>query len=332
MIKIAFIVTDMTFLRHFLPLIEVIQSLNIETKIYFLIDSVQAQSKYCSITKNKIILEKIVTEKNIICLESASNENFDVVFTVEEVCANFKDVLKSAKKNYSLQYFFDYRSRKENSLFTKIACDEFFVEDIKKYSDKILVSPVPPTLYKLDELVKYGLSKVGDVSHSHRHVTVFYPETGGENLVTQIVEDLYNEGYKIHIKQRRKNQAIPKTLDKIASLHYDDEWYPSESYYLPTISDFCVGFGTSAYCDLTSVGINFLDIALTSYSRTYLKPHNLHVYLSDANLDLNNTHIDLEEIKKIKNWISEKSLKLTYKPLEINSCEVKNFVSKLLEV
>ena len=64
MISVAFIVCEMTFLRHFLPIVEVIENLNLETKIYFLIDEQNSSIKYSSVLNNKNSLIEILKNKS----------------------------------------------------------------------------------------------------------------------------------------------------------------------------------------------------------------------------------------------------------------------------
>lgn len=320
MIKIAFIVCEMTFFRHFLPIVKAIKGLELETKIYFLIEKNHTQ-KYSSIERNVHSFNNILKSTEDITFLDDSFEGYDIIFTVEEVCGRFKKSAELSKRKYSLQYFFDYMGNLNSGLdFTKIVYDKIYKEDIKKYSNKsVIVSPTPPSLFFANDFIEYGLKKVGDKNHSQKHVTIFYPENGNNSLLEKIIIDLKEKNFKIHIKQRRKHQTIPEKLKIYANVYYDDDWYPSECYYLPVISNFCIGFGTSAYCELSKIGLNFLDIPLTKDSRSFLKPENLYVLDASQN-----------EEEKIKNWVSEKSLMLEYKKPVINNEDVLDFIKSLL--
>jgi hypothetical protein len=231
-----------------------------------------------------------------------------------------------------LQYFFDYRGIAPSKFnFTKIVYDKIYEEDVKKYycKKKFLISPTPPALFSVDSLIEHGLKKVNDENHEKKHVTIFYPETGAQSLVEKIVVDLKQKDFSIHVKQRKKHQQIPDRLKNYANVYYDSDWYPSECYYLPVVSNFCIGFGTSAYCELTKVGINFLDVTLTPDSRTYLKPENLHVFNPNTAF-VSNYHSLITEEEKIRTWILKKSLTFEYKKPVVSKVEIQDFVKALL--
>lgn len=324
MLEICFFVEDMTSLRYAIPFIKKTKEL-FGINVPLVYDGGKNTGKYNSILLHSEKFKSIVEKNGLESIDSSIHRiESEKVACVENVNS------VACKQTFSFQHSFDYRNLAEkNKKSTYLAIDNSYAKEIEIIGNKVMVQPSPVVFWDGEEnclsVVRNGLQKVDDKNHTKKHVTIFYPEYGGQLLVSEIAKDLHEKGYQIHIKQRKKHQAVPENFNDIAKIYYDEEWYPSESCCLPSISEFCVGFGTSAYCDLVKVGINFLDANLTQDSKTFIKPNELHVFRSN-----NNFRHSLEDLNSIKNWVSDKASSFVYRKPQVNFEKIKLFLDRIL--
>ena len=252
----------MTSLRYAVPFIKTVKRLLNKDVILIYNDSV-CLYKYNSI---KSYLEKLLKICNDNKIQAISVEEFNKeikvknIFCVENTCKDIKH-----ENYYSFQHGFDWEIlHKNNKAATYIVTEEHFKNAIENLGLRAMVSPKPVVFWDW----AYNIERI-NLNLDNKAVTMFYPEQGNEDLFKKIHEKLKQSGYIPYIKQRKKNQSVPSEFNNI---FYDDLWYPTESIFLPIISDFCVGFGTSAYTDLIHLNRNFVDLCVPDYSNKYYKP------------------------------------------------------------
>lgn len=270
---IGYNVPDMTHLRYYVPLVNAIRRVAPDVEHEFVV--MTGTHKYNSVCRpvNSARYAEI-TDGLCRSVFKQSVEKYDVLFTVEGY-----DCGLSGTKTYAIQHGFDYRGSASGC-----PAETIHIMSAQEYADDLqlrnpgrraVVSPLPISVWELDWTSS-------DFLNSTRRATIFYPENGLHVLVRSVIKDLQQRGWQVHVKQRSKNQSVP---DIGVGVHYDRDWYPSESIYLPGMSDVCIGFGTSAYTDLVPAGINFVDVPVPDYSREYIKPkHPCMVVLNPSAL------------------------------------------------
>lgn len=268
--KIGYNIPDMTHLRYYVPLVKALQRVAPGLRHEFV--TVGGTSKYNSVHRdgNFERFVEIVNELDVTITRGESNVPYDVLFTVEGYNCGLV-----GRKIYAIQHGFDYHGSAPGC-----SPDTVHIMSAQEYADDLhsriparqaIVSPLPISMWELEwtrcEMIK-----------GQRLVTIFYPENGLHDLVKDVVNRFRLEGWVVFIKQRAKNQSVP---DLDVAVFYDRDWYPSESIYLPAMSDACIGFGTAAYTDLVPVGLNFIDVPVPEYSRSYLKPAHPCMFVLD---------------------------------------------------
>jgi hypothetical protein len=194
-----------------------------------------------------------------------------VLFTIE----NTSKHRFNYEKNYSIQHGFDYvvHGEKADSKTVYICHSEASGLDLQlKYKLNYIIPPIPVAFSNLKIQIDYAKKLI---KSNKDIIFIFFPERSSVKLIKSIIKYLKKRNFYIIVKQRRKNQRVPKRIGADLIV-YDDIWYPSESIFYPLISKFVIGFGTTAYIDLCEIGINFIDNAITPYSKkggVYLKPN-----------------------------------------------------------
>jgi len=184
--------------------------------------------------------------------------------------------------------------------------DQYYADHVKSLGNNAIVQPYPVTLWDYKNTISAAIhSKM----LKNKLVTMFYPETGSHDIFKCVYEYLLAQGYEIYVKQRAKNQGVPSYIKNIV---YDEVWYPSESILLPVISDFCVGFGTSAYTDLVFLNRDFIDICIPNYAKQYYKPDRKNFYSINSDYLENFYTLQLRDITiedKLRQPFDENDLK-----------------------
>ena len=262
----AFYIEDMTSLRYAISFIKTAKRLLDSNILLIYNDSVNSH-KYNSIRSHYEKLLKICEENGVECINQREFKKNSIkvrnLFCVENTS---KDI--GFDNYYSFQHGFDWTGlykKKRNA--TYIVTEQYFKNAIEDLGLQAIVSPTPVVFWDWAYHVEKIKSQSLDLKT--KTVTMFYPEEGSKDLFKKIHEKLKDSGYKIYIKQRKKNQLVP---GEFSDIFYDDIWYPTESIFLPLISDFSVGFGTSAYTDLIHLNRNFVDLCIPDYSKKYYKP------------------------------------------------------------
>lgn len=268
----VFFVNDMTSLRYAVPFINAADRL-LQHKVKLAFDSKSTNIKYNSIVKCKKRFDEIIERHEIEVIDASQITHVRSLFCVENVtCGLSSDV------TYSFQHGFDYVNlHKVNCNSVYLMTDEHYMKHVKRLGNSAKLQPYPVSLWDFtDTIVK---AKEANMLKD-RIVTMFYPEVDSHAVFKEIYEYVTSKGYEIYVKQRAKNQMIPTYVNNPV---YDNIWYPSESIMLPIISDFCIGFGTSAYTDLVHLNRQFIDLSIPPYSKKYHKPSNSNFYTIGEN-------------------------------------------------
>lgn len=272
--KILFYVFDLTHFKTFGPIIKALKHSGLND-ITFLFT--RRNSKYNGFGNDK----NFNTFLNFANFFEAKIHNtdvalisghFDYVFTVENQDYGCLQSLDETATQIIIQNGFDYTQirNKQTKLKQKfVLASRDYEEDYRKISTLPCVYlPIPVTYCDWEYSKKFGEKRIEDAS---KNITIFYPESGYTDLVDKLISKIFDMGLTVSIKQRRKNQSVA-VKDSRVKVFYDEQWFPSESIFLPLNSICSVGFGTSAYVDATVAGLNFIDVPLPSYAQQYLKP------------------------------------------------------------
>jgi hypothetical protein len=259
----AFYIEDMTCLRYAIPFIKTVKRL-IDNNVLLIYNDTVNSHKYNSIINHYEKLLKICEVNSIECINQKEFKKDSVkiqnLFCVENTS---KDI--DCDNYYSFQHGFDWEIlHKNNKEATYIVTEEHFKNAIENLGLRAMVSPIPVVFWDW----AYNIERI-NLNLDNKTVTMFYPEQGNKDLFKKIHTKLKELGYTPYVKQRKKNQLVPS---EFSNVFYDDLWYPTESIFLPIISDFCVGFGTSAYTDLIHLNKDFIDLCIPDYSKKYYKP------------------------------------------------------------
>ena len=282
--KIALICESMTDLRYFLPLCRTLDRIERDINVYLYYTS---SGKYNAVDRNLEVFLSILSQGSFsnIRISHISNLNisrsiFDFLFTVEGINTfNLKpgkenkptisDTIKF-KKRFCIQHGFDYlnfaSSDKEYIVTSKCYSDDL----IDRFSCKSFISEIPISFWDIEDqlsLIEKGFKD----KFSEKSVCIFYPEKGYHNEVLDIINFLIEKQYNIIIKQRKKNQGIPREYLNHQNIFvsFDNLWYPSESIIGPAVTNFAIGFGTSAYFELAPAGVKYIDVAIPEYSKPF---------------------------------------------------------------
>jgi hypothetical protein len=313
----VFFIEDMTSLRYAIPFLKMAKRcLGIEIQLAF--DSSYRSGQF-NFLINKFVekynsiniwinrFHSIVEENGIKVIDIA---NFSSSLSVHNLFCVENCFRKIDSKNcYSFQHGFDYinlHNSKINSIYLTH-------DDFAKYylSDKgIACEPQPFPVVFWDW--EYQMSKAKITNQSC--ATLFYPENGYHDIFLDIYAEIKRKGYDIYVKQRKKHQSVP---DIFQNVHYDFSWYPSESIVLPMISDFCVGFGTSAYTDVTSLNRQFIDLCLPDFAKSFHKPSLENFYCVKEDFYESFCRLQLKQVS------TQDKIKVPYKQEEIDRFLIK---------
>lgn len=278
--KVALLCEGMTDLRYFLPLCRAIRHLcnDIKIEMYYTFSG-----KYNSIPRNfNRFLDVMKDGFDYIVFKGIYEDDIkvstDVLFTIENISdfnispgkKNKKSINTSFsyRKRFCIQHGLDYlnfaSSDKEYIVTSSCYSDDL----MSRFSCSSVTSEIPISFWDIENQLSLINKEIKD-RFSKKSVCIFYPEAGYHNEVLEIINFLIERKYNIIIKQRRKNQGLPKEYfnHRDISICFDDLWYPSESIISPAITGFTIGFGTSAYTELVPAGIKYIDVAIPDYSK-----------------------------------------------------------------
>ena len=238
--KIHFPVSEMTFLRYFIPLATEAKKRGHEP-----VFSLWYNSKYsnpCK-TSHRRICDALMHDLGF----SYANSG-DITVCIEGVNAG------SAPITYALTYMYDF-SKLYNQYIDKVNHVVFPSEYVAQYfnclSEKNLYLGSPK--YDLfinpeDVYAKYNLSP------EEKYALVVYPRARDQSKlnITEICENLISEGYTPLLKTRGKDPIQPH--HKKYMNFSDGSWYPHSSLEFITIADKIINTGSSIMKEVVMLG------------------------------------------------------------------------------
>lgn len=263
--RVAFVVTDMTMLRYFIPLsMRLAQFAPSIEQTFFLY---RGNTKYNGLHHEERYdaCIKILKEFCPYALQVLESDvEYDIVFQVE-VGSSLR-----CRKRISIQHGFDYVYKVDElkeQVHLYICSSAFVYADAFARGIPAILSPIPICMWVSDTFIKSD--------PNFKTALVFYPDQGDTELARQVVESLEALEFCVFVKQRRKHQPITCRGHHI----FDDVWYPSEAITLPLSVDFVVGFGSSAYVDLVPMGVSYVNVDIHSKIKpwnSFVHPHVLN--------------------------------------------------------
>jgi hypothetical protein len=243
-LQVAFVLPCLTDTRYIIPFAITMHRLLPDIQQSFSIERWSSKYNGLSHHSNFIRCVEIVQQYCPWAAVATSDTTYDAVVQVETGAS------LQARKRISIQHGFDcafLQDRLQN-------CDHYicgsemmfkFASDVGMSNCELAPTPVP--FWSADV-----------PASSERAVTVFYPDVGDNELAAAVVDRLLASDFRAFVKQRKKHQQIRSAGEHV----YDTLWYPPEGISLPLMSEFTVGFGSSAYTDLVPVGLNYINIDL----------------------------------------------------------------------
>lgn len=317
-IKINFVLSSISFLQLYLPIINLANTINIESVFYLR----QNIKKYaCPVTNhsNSKILNNILKKYNIETKKSELIENLKsgILFVVDG------DIYGPRENHQNDSVLFKYKISKDLNIIS--LCEHLnFLWVYNKFIDKVnyVVFPneIYPLYYKMlnSKNIFLGNTKFDfdsdfneihtkfNIPQNNKYVLFLYPKdkyVKKYSLTHKDINNLFclfrNCGYKIIAKTRPKDVTF-----NILKPDYNiiSDTYPNESLELMKISDLCVFFSSSAIDECVMMEIPTLDFIVDTEIEKRLE------FLYDDNI-----------IRQIKNWKN------------INSIELQDNINKLVK-
>ena len=240
--RVGFIVTGMTILKYFLPIVKKLKLVGEAECVFFVPDV--CIGKYNSIHRNRDRFLHIC-KKEEIKIESLSQVNLfsGVIFQIEGdgLPGPKREDQKVFSFTYMTDFTFDYE-KYINKVDHVIFPSQKFADFYDKKSSKNLYFGSPkydvPVVEKDVLLKKYGLN-------NDKYVLYVAPRNRDISKIdtTKIVNKLKNHGYKIICKSRMKDVVSnEKIFDRV---FYDNSWFPHDTLELMQCADFVVNFNST---------------------------------------------------------------------------------------
>jgi hypothetical protein len=235
-----FLLSEMTFLRYFMPLIIEGNRMGKKSKLY-----IGKNHKYNNPHAFVEMLKKMSKEYHFEIKDmSEANKCEGIVILVEGVDRNKVD--RSKTKILSLTYMTDYSSLYNSYIEDVdhvIFPSKYFADLYQKKSAKNLYlgSPKYDVFFDQDEIKeKYGLS-------NKKKALIIYPRTRDKNKVdlNGIYSSLRNLGYEVLVKTRGKDPIGDKS-HKGDAYFSDKSWYPHTTMELIEVSDVVINFNSTS--------------------------------------------------------------------------------------
>lgn len=336
---INFILTEMTFLRYFIPLIIEGNKRNIISNVF-----VGQSGKYnCPRKHANQILELAHKYKfnaiDIKKMKESQSVNISIeACGIQHSSKDSKKIVLTYQNDFSNRlsidgekYYFKFLDAVDHVIMPSL----FFAKYHDCISDKNLYLGSPKydiDLNRSEIIKKYNLK-------NDKNVLVLFPRNRDRNKVNvkEIYSVLKDLGYNIIVKTRGKDRVSDEIL---RGDHYfeDFSWYPHTSMELISVSDFVVNFGSTANkeCvmlrkpmvnfDVKPIGVNFgnnglkflneYDYCINILPEEYSKEKALESFGIIASKDYNSefdksikSHLfDFNSSKKIIDFLLEKGL------------------------
>jgi len=257
--KIGFIISQMTYLKYYMPLIIRANDFGIKSVLYM---SHLSSGKYCGLKKHAKNLKKL-SEKYSCGLKGVSeiDDSCSVFFVMEGV--GIKYVPQKAKK-ISMTYITDFTVHYDkyiDKVDGVIFPSEFLPKHYGKFSDKNMYlgcSKYDVEFDKEEIKEKYSIKD--------RSALILYPSMGHLNSkygvhkfkFKKFYKHLHKMGYNVIVKARGKNPAPPNERGDLYI--QDGSWFPHDTMELMSVCDFSVGFDTGGAKESIMISKPFVNL------------------------------------------------------------------------
>ncbi len=320
-IKVCFAVCNgLGCFKYFGPIIELIKDEK-NKAIFLCITNVRAKYNDLLHKKNYEKFKNIASSLNptkIIPLTKKKIE-CDVLFSINCLDSDKFDY----KKHYAIHHGFDEIKNYDSKTIFLCSSEEYGLHFQSRYNAQFLVTPLPVAFSNINRQIDFARNKIDT---DKKIALIFFPFYGHVRLVRSIIKYLKSKNFFILIKQRKKDQRVPKKIGADLII-YDDIWYPAEATFYPLISTLVIGFDTSAYMDLTKIGVPFIDNAILRGINMFnkfknIKPNFKNFWVFNENFDKNT--------KRAIDQVCSKDF--SYKIKTIPEDIVREFYLNLLEI
>lgn len=241
--NIYFMLSEMTFLRYYMPLIIEAKRQGHECRVI-----IGQNNKYTNpaILSYRLVMKKYAEQHGFECIDMNSDiGEKGVCFVVEGVHAGHPAVKSRANKIVSLTYMRDFSVSYKtyiDSVDHVVMPSKYMAEHYGCISGKNLYLGCPKYDISFDEneiVKKYNLD-------NKANALVIFPnlEYMQKVRLPKIYGVLKDLGYQVVVKSRGKHHA-PVHLR--GDLYFeDDSWYPHTSMELIYVSKICINFGSTA--------------------------------------------------------------------------------------
>jgi hypothetical protein len=248
-----FAVSEMTFLRYFLPLTIEGNQRNIKSKYFF-----GASNKYNCPFRSTNTIKKLSDKYDFECYNIGDiNNHCDLTFLIEGV---LNSKISNQHKKISITYMTDFiYSYKDyiDSVDYAIFPSHYIADCYKKISNKNLYLGSPK--YDYNKLNRNELLKKYNLPDK-KFVLIVFPRSRDLDKINLNVlyEFLKKMKFNIIVKTRGKDYV---TDLKLKGDHYyeDFSWYPHDTMDLIELSDFVVNFGSTTIKECVMLKTPIID-------------------------------------------------------------------------
>ena len=282
-----FLLTEMTFLRYFVPLIVCGNSMGIRSKVF-----VGASSKYNCPRRSSNLQELLSLSRlySFVLHEIEEVVNFPgLTFLVEGVGRQY---LNHTHKKVSFTYMTDFviNRKYENEVDFIVAPSEDFVKRNNVHSNKFVFLGSPK--YDIDFLSNSEIKeKYGIVDKENKkNALIVFPRARDLSRIdiSKLYKIISEKGYNVIVKTRGKD-PIPNHLRGDYDFS-DFTWFPHSSLELIQISDVVVNFSSTVIKECVMLDTPLINFHIKPFDRPldYLYKYN---YSKDMK-----TSVDSEQI------------------------------------
>lgn len=289
-----FILSEMTFLRYFIPLIIAGNKMGIKSTIYY-----YPSNKYNCPIKNFTHLESLSKNYKFNLKRKDCKKLTGTTFLIEGVGANEVE----ADKKISLTYMSDFQISYQNYINkvdhvifpSENFCKAFGIENKKNL---YLGSPKYDVVIDKSKVnKKYGLN-------DSKKVLIIYPRNRDVNKVDlpMIYEVLKDNGYEIVVKSRGKDPAMKHLRGDV---YFEDySWFPHTSMELMTVCDMIINTDSTAIKEATMLEKPVINLNIKPFKQIFSWLYEYdHVVNLNNKVNKNEFNIVIKEIES-KNFNS----------------------------
>lgn len=282
-----FLLTEMTFLRYFIPMIMCGNKLGIRSRVF-----VGASHKYnCPRRSSNLVELTALSQKHEFDLREIEDvQTFPgLTFLVEGVGRQY---LNHTHKKVSFTYMTDFviNRKYENEVDFIVAPSKDFVKRNKVHSDKFVFLGSPK--YDIDFLPsseikeKYGIAN----KENKKNALVVFPRARDLSRIdmSRLYKTVSEKGYNVIVKTRGKD-PIPAHLKGDYDFS-DFTWFPHSSLELIRISDVVVNFSSTVIKECVMLDTPLINFHIKPFDRPldYLYKYN---YNKDMKISVDSRQI-----------------------------------------